>query len=58
MSNIDHYSYRQDMRFRNTLMFLWPLRYIDMLLNFKDLLFSTVSVLCQGRNFYNFVLEV
>lgn len=48
MSNIHHYSYRQDMRFRNTFVSLWPLHYIDVFLNLNDLLFlldlSYVSV--------------
>ena len=60
MSNIDHYSYRQDMRFRNVSVSLWPLDYIDVLLNLRDVFFFffIISVCVTIEIFVTFFLEV
>lgn len=54
MSNMHHYSYRQDMGFRNTFVYFWPLDYIDVLVNLRDLLFFIISVYVSIEIFITF----
>lgn len=58
MSNIYHYSYRQDMRFRNASVSLWPLDFTDVLLNWRDLLFFIISVCVRVEIFLTFFFFV